>query len=347
MSGGIRMQLGPARKRLSDRLEESMLVMANEDITKMKETRTKLKANIVSHELLINSLGGVSIATEEEHTIIEKEMGKSMDLNLDANEVLHRMNEHIEEIERGERKDIFDTEMKEKQREKLVREIEKLKLETEHTRKQLEEPSADVANPPPVSVNFFRKVKLPQLLLPTFSGIITEWPTFWDSFESTIHSDSSLSKVDKFKYLMTVLEGEARDTLSGFNLSEIQYDQAVEHLRERYDDKEYIIHHYYSALSDLAKCDNVTSELRRTFNFIEIQLRSLESMGENVNNNYIVALIKAKLPDAFNLKLEECREGDWGVRETREINYEVNSSTRAIRFKPQQHGWLPRVRMYS
>ena len=118
---------------------------------------------------------------------------------------------------------------------------------------------------------------------------------------------------------MMVLEGEARDTLSGFNLSEIQYDQAVKHLRERYDDKEYIIHHYYSALSDLAKCDNVTSELRRTFNFIEIQLCSLESMGENVNNNYIVALIKAKLSDAFNLKLEECREGDWTLEKLRKL----------------------------
>ena len=34
-------------------------------------------------------------------------------------------------------------------------------------------------------------------------------------------------------------------------------------------------------------------------------------MGENIMNNYIVSLIKSKLPSAFNLKLEEQRDGEW------------------------------------
>ena len=70
------------------------------------------------------------------------------------------------------------------------------------------------------------------------------------------------------------------------------YKEAIEHLKARYDDKEYVIQTYYSSLSEINKATNLTSELRRTFNLIETLLRSLESMGESVNNNYIISLIE-------------------------------------------------------
>ena len=44
-------------------------------------------------------------------------------------------------------------------------------------------------------------VRLPKLELKTFSGKIHEFQEIWDSFESAIHDNESLSKVDKFKYL--------------------------------------------------------------------------------------------------------------------------------------------------
>lgn len=43
--------------------------------------------------------------------------------------------------------------------------------------------------------------KLPKLTMPTFAGDILQWQTFWDSFESAVHDNSSLSDVEKFNYL--------------------------------------------------------------------------------------------------------------------------------------------------
>uniref|UniRef100_A0A1X7UBB6 Uncharacterized protein n=1 Tax=Amphimedon queenslandica TaxID=400682 RepID=A0A1X7UBB6_AMPQE len=40
--------------------------------------------------------------------------------------------------------------------------------------------------------------KLPKLLLKEFNGDITEWDTLWDSFDSAIHTNSSLSDIKKF-----------------------------------------------------------------------------------------------------------------------------------------------------
>ena len=177
-----------------------------------------------------------------------------------------------------------------------------LKVETEYKRVQLQKLA---------SVEDFKKsnvkVKLPRLNLPTFGGKLTTWPSFWDSFSSMIHTNDELSKIDKFKYLLSSLEGEAKDTLLGFNLTDAQYDQAVEHLGKRYDNKEYIIHEHYKALSNIVRCTNNTFDVRKMFNYLETQLRSLECIGENVENNHIVSLIKSKLPEQINLMLEETR----------------------------------------
>ncbi len=43
--------------------------------------------------------------------------------------------------------------------------------------------------------------------LPKFGGRVPEWSSYLDLYDSVIHSDSSISKVNKFNYLQTLLEG--------------------------------------------------------------------------------------------------------------------------------------------
>ena len=55
----------------------------------------------------------------------------------------------------------------------------------------------------------------------------------------------------------------------------------------------------------------MTDDLRRTFNFVETKIRSLGSLGKNIENKQLVTLIKSKFPHEFNLKLEEVRDVEW------------------------------------
>ena len=48
--------------------------------------------------------------------------------------------------------------------------------------------------------------RLPTLDLPTFSGDILLWQTFWESFESSVHSNTVLTNVQKFTYLKSQLQ---------------------------------------------------------------------------------------------------------------------------------------------
>ena len=49
-------------------------------------------------------------------------------------------------------------------------------------------------------------VKLQKLNLKKFQGDITTWSTFWDTFESAIDKNPTLSDIDKFNYLNSLFE---------------------------------------------------------------------------------------------------------------------------------------------
>jgi len=53
------------------------------------------------------------------------------------------------------------------------------------------------------------KAKLPKLILPKFRGDVTTWTGFWESYKSAVHDNENISKIDKFNYLKSLLEGAA------------------------------------------------------------------------------------------------------------------------------------------
>ena len=80
-------------------------------------------------------------------------------------------------------------------------------------------------------------VKLPQLDMPTYKGDRLKRTEFWDTFETTIDKNCSLSEVEKLKYLNSKLTGEAKLAVSGILLSNENYKVAIEILKERFGDQ--------------------------------------------------------------------------------------------------------------
>ena len=71
------------------------------------------------------------------------------------------------------------------------------------------------------------KVKLPKIYLPRFKGNPIYWTAFWDSYESAVHLNSTLSNVDKFNYLRSLLEKSAYEAIAGLTLSSANYGEAI------------------------------------------------------------------------------------------------------------------------
>ena len=65
----------------------------------------------------------------------------------------------------------------------------------------LRDPTATVAAAAvPLVADPGSRVKLPKLTIQPYSGDLVDWTSFWDSFEASIHKNTSLSEIEKFSY---------------------------------------------------------------------------------------------------------------------------------------------------
>ena len=121
------------------------------------------------------------------------------------------------------------------------------------------------------------RVKLPKIILPRFSGNVMQWPSFWDSYNSSIHRNETLSEVDKFNYLRSLLERTAYEAISGLTLSAVNYQEAIEILQKRFGDKRMIVAKHMETLLhvEVVTSDHNLRELRKLYDTVEAHTRSL------------------------------------------------------------------------
>ena len=109
------------------------------------------------------------------------------------------------------------------------------------------------------------KARLPKLEVRKFHGKIQEWQEFWDAFESAIDKNESLTAVDKFSYLRSLVTEPARATIAGFSLTAANYAAAVDVLKKKYGKETAIQRAHVNDLLNLAPVfsDKDTSRLRK------------------------------------------------------------------------------------
>ncbi len=164
-------------------------------------------------------------------------------------------------------------------------------------------------------------VKLPKIDIISFSGNRLQWIEFWDSFESAVDKNDKLSPIDKFNYLKGKLSGEARSAIAGLSLSNENYSVAIGLLKERFGDRQDIVDIHYKKLMNLFPARNTTDSLRAFTDQIERHLRSLEVLGENLDQQVFVSMIRSKIPSDVLLQLELLKGADhkWTLRKLRDL----------------------------
>ena len=120
MSGNLRKQLGPVRKRLKDRLAEATVIRNENDIENLSDIRSKLSSNMLYHEQLTSKLSEVVTECKAEQDIIDQEIEKCIETNMEVKEMLHLIDE---QIKMNSTKPLSESERL--YNEKLQREIEK------------------------------------------------------------------------------------------------------------------------------------------------------------------------------------------------------------------------------
>lgn len=155
-------------------------------------------------------------------------------------------------------------------------------------------------------------VKLPRLNIPTFHGDCSEWLDFWNCFEAAIHKNESLSNVEKFTYLKSYLRGTALSAVSGFALTNENYLSSITILTERFARLDLIASSHLNKIMSLesVKIASNVSALRKMYDKLLVEIRSLDNMKISVDSNLICTVIMQKIPEEINLQFNRQRKAN-------------------------------------
>lgn len=121
----------------------------------------------------------------------------------------------------------------------------------------------------------------------------------WWTYFNQIHTDTSISTADKFRYLVQSLESgtEAAEIVSSFPKIPENYQKAISMLKEKYGKKDMLISMYMTDLAELL-FNKDKGPLSKFFVSLQTQLQSLESLGvkSEESSQYLVPMIVKSLP---------------------------------------------------
>ena len=160
------------------------------------------------------------------------------------------------------------------------------------------------------------KVKLPKFTIQPFRGDLTAWSTFWDSYQAAIHDNTSLSNIDKFNYLRSLLQGSALDAISGLTLTTTNYQEAVDILNKRFGNKQQIVSKHMDALLNIdpVMSNHNLKALRQLYDTIESHVRGLKSLGVSADSygSLLSSVLLNKLPQEIQLIVSrKAGSDDW------------------------------------
>lgn len=160
-------------------------------------------------------------------------------------------------------------------------------------------------------------VKLPELKLKAFDGNLLQWTSFWDTYESTIHSNKGIPEIQKFTYLKSLLERPASEAIAGLALTSANYTQAIALLQRRYGNKEKIVNRHMELLVALeGATDNKLVTLRKLYDKIEGHLRSLQALKVTTESysSLLCPILVKKLPQEMKLTISrKLPAEEWNV----------------------------------
>jgi Pao retrotransposon peptidase/Family of unknown function (DUF5641)/Protein of unknown function (DUF1759)/Putative peptidase (DUF1758)/Integrase core domain/Integrase zinc binding domain/Reverse transcriptase (RNA-dependent DNA polymerase) len=164
----------------------------------------------------------------------------------------------------------------------------------------------EISNPP--------DIKLPEIQIPTFDGRISNWSSFYELFDSVVLSNPNIPDIKKLVYLKSSLTGEPLHLLEGIELRDSNLEVALETLKKRYENKNYILNTFLVELFDFPEVNKTCPKSLRDLTAKTYRIiKSIQNLRvpENKLLDYIyVFLINKKVDTSTKRLFEQQRKAD-------------------------------------
>ena len=160
--------------------------------------------------------------------------------------------------------------------------------------------------------------RLPKLDLPQFTSNPLHWQSFWDCFKATVHSNTSLTGVQKLSYFRAQLCGDAARVIAGFHLTNSSYDYSIALLKEPFGQTYKQAEAHMQALIDSPNPNNTHSSLCEFYDTTEWHIRSLATLGKpkELYGSLLVPILIGKLPPKTKQNLIRAHgRNEWTITE--------------------------------
>ncbi len=292
--GKIRQLLGPARGNLKGYAESGKTLLEEEKDTEEGELQNYLKEVILKEKKLRSALEKYKEIREvrlADECIKDDARWKNF---CDEDEEHHSL---VDMAETVLYKLVITIDMIQKKLDSMLQigitragqqEQDAMKREVKETNQKLDDALKEMQN---MKVKFAEdlskkdaeeslSVKVPKLQLRSFDGCILDYQSWSQCFKAAIDSQKKMHPVTKFGHLISKLEGQAADVISGLALTEENYPIAMDLLERRYGSKQKQIAAHNLAISNLQRSTMDTASIRTTFDKLEKHVRYLETAGE-------------------------------------------------------------------
>lgn len=159
----------------------------------------------------------------------------------------------------------------------------------------------DLKSPPTPITNVVPPVlsaKLPEMSLLSFSGDIMKWSEFIETFDSLVHSNTSLSNIAKFQYLKHSLKDAAANAIESLDFNDANYTVARQILHDRFNRPNRICEHHIKSLFCARAVEKPCAlRLMELLDGFNSHLRSLKTLKRPTSqwDDLIVYLFVSKL----------------------------------------------------
>ena len=152
-------------------------------------------------------------------------------------------------------------------------------------------------------------------MIKKFNGDLTKWVAFLDSFNSSIHANPTLSTVDKFNYLSSLLESSAAEAIAELALTAANYYEAIATLKKRFGNPQLIVNRHMDALLNTPAISShqEVKGLSRLYDSVEAHIRGLRAFGVAVSSygGMLSSVLVKKLPPEIGLILSHEITGNY------------------------------------
>lgn len=145
------------------------------------------------------------------------------------------------------------------------------------------------------------RARLAPIALPTFNGDIQGWESFFDVFKVMVHDDDSFSPSQKFMYLRSALTGPALELVKSVPMTNVNYNIAIEKLRQRYDNQGLVIQAHVRSILNCPSIDVPSAKsFQALHSHICTHLASLRALDQPVEHwdAWLVTIITSRLDRA-------------------------------------------------